>query len=243
MKNFFSRLFAGAGIGFMFGGPLGAILGAALAGSMSDINELFGGEARTDRDKVAFTSNLVVLLTLVAKADGTVSPEEARAIADFFKHELHFGEQQLTAVRKIMKETLRINPPAGKVAAEFARISTREERLALLRLVWMIAAADGRIDPSEERIIAEIAEGLGIDERYKRSVGAEFGHSGNGYYETLGLTSEASNEEIKAAYRKMAKQYHPDRVAHLGEDYTRLANEKFSQINQAYDAIRRQRGF
>jgi DnaJ like chaperone protein len=242
MAENLGRLLAGAGIGFLLGGPFGAILGAILAGGMGGSSSTFSTEA-PKKERFLFYSSLVSILTLVAKADDRVSPEEARTIADFFKYELHFGEQELSVVRRLMKETLRVNPPPEAIAADFARISSVEERLALMRLVWMVAASDGRIDPREEQVINRIAATLGIDAASQRGIAAEFHASGARNYEILGVTPEASKAEIKEAYKKMAKQYHPDRVAHLGEEYARLAHEKFSQINAAYDAIRKERGF
>ena len=242
MGDKWGKLLAGAGIGFLIGGPFGAILGAMLAGGLGESERTFGAEAPS-QERFLFYSSLVSLLTLVAKADDQVSPEEARTIADFFKHELNFGEQELDVVRRLMKETIKVNPPAEAVAADFARISSAEERLALLRLIWMVAAADGRIDPREENIINRIAFALRIDAASQRGIAAEFHRSGDRNYEILGVTPEAGNKEIKEAYKRMAKQYHPDRVAHLGDEYARMAHEKFAQINAAYDAVRKERGF
>ena len=242
MVDKLGKILAGAGIGFLLGGPIGAIIGAVITGGLTDTEQAFGARELSD-ERFIFYSSLVSLLTLVAKADERVSPEEARTIASFFKHELGFGERELEVVRRIMKETLRVNPPVESLAADFAAIATMEERLALLRLVWMVAAADGRIDPREERIISRIADALGIDASSRRSISAEFSKDGNRNYEILGVTPDASNSEIKEAYKRMAKQYHPDRVAHLGEEYARLATEKFAQINAAYDAVRKERGF
>ena len=240
MKGWLGRLLAGAGIGFLIGGPVGAIFGAVLAGGLPDSDQVFGD--RGGNERLLFYSNLVVLLTLVAKADERVAAEEARAIADFFKHELHFSEPELETVRRLMKETLRVNPSPEQVAAEFARVSRIEERLALLRLLWMVAAADGHIDPSEERTIARISAALGIDAANQRATAAGFRAGGNGHYETLGLDAEATDAEVKAAYRRLAKLHHPDRVAHLGAEQARLAGEKFRRINAAYDAICEERG-
>lgn len=240
MKNFFGRLFAGAGIGFLFGGPVGAILGAALAGGLSD--DLFGYNSSTDRDKVVFVSNLTVLLTLVAKADDSIAPEEARAIANFFKQQLHFGEEQLADIRRIMKETVRHNPDPRAVAAEFTKIATREERLALLRLIYMVAKADGPINHREERVIEIISAEFGIGRSNRNSISSEFGNGRPDPYTVLGIKPNATDAEVKRAYRAMAKQYHPDRVSHLGDEFTRLAHEKFAQINEAYEDIRNARG-
>jgi DnaJ like chaperone protein len=59
----------------------------------------------------------------------------------------------------------------------------------------------------------------------------------------LGISPDASNEQIRSAYRKLAAQYHPDKVANLGKEFTDVAEEKFKLINEAYGEIRSQRGF
>jgi DnaJ like chaperone protein len=236
------QILSGAGIGFLFGGPLGAILGAVMAGSLSEAEPALGaGKLRSQRS--VFYANLIILTTLVAKADGKVSRGEARALASFLSEELGFGDKDLEITRRLMKETIRLSPSPEKVARQFAGMATYEERLALLRLVWMIAAADEGIEPPEERIIAAIGQAMGVGAVDQRAVRIEFVAQADGHYIILGVRSDASDEEVKAAFRKMAKQYHPDRVAHLGEEYARLAGEKFAQVAAAYDAVRKERGF
>jgi DnaJ like chaperone protein len=63
------------------------------------------------------------------------------------------------------------------------------------------------------------------------------------YYEVLGINRDASDDEIKKAYRQMAVKFHPDKVAQMGEEYQKGAKEKFQQIQDSYDAIKKQRGF
>ena len=63
------------------------------------------------------------------------------------------------------------------------------------------------------------------------------------YYEVLGLKKEATDDEIKKAYREMAKKYHPDKVAYLGEDVRKSAEQKLQEVNEAYEKIKRKRGF
>ena len=62
-------------------------------------------------------------------------------------------------------------------------------------------------------------------------------------YSILGLQPNATNDEIKKAYRKMAVEYHPDKVSYLGEDIQNSAKEKFQKINEAYESLKKERGF
>ncbi|SLM30739.1 putative DnaJ4 [Desulfamplus magnetovallimortis] len=56
-------------------------------------------------------------------------------------------------------------------------------------------------------------------------------------YDVLGVSAGASRDEIVAAYRKAVKEYHPDRVAHLGKDLQELANQRFIEIREAYNKL------
>jgi len=79
-----------------------------------------------------------------------------------------------------------------------------------------------------------------------RTVGAMFGGNSapsNRAYEILGIERNTTEEEIKKAYRQMALKYHPDRVTHLGEDVRKAAEEKFKKIQEAYEAIKKEKGF
>jgi DnaJ like chaperone protein len=61
-------------------------------------------------------------------------------------------------------------------------------------------------------------------------------------YKVLEISSSATNEEIKKAYRKMAVRFHPDKVSHLGPEFQKSANEKFARVNEAYNKIKKERG-
>ena len=91
-------------------------------------------------------------------------------------------------------------------------------------------------------IIQNIASYLGISQKETDSIMSMFVASTDAAYKILEITSEASDDEVKKAYRNMAKKYHPDKVAYLGEDFKKAANEKFKKLNDAYEQIKKERG-
>jgi DnaJ like chaperone protein len=61
-------------------------------------------------------------------------------------------------------------------------------------------------------------------------------------YKVLEVSPDATDQEVRAAYRQLALKHHPDRVATLGEDVKKAAEEKFQQINNAKEKIYKARG-
>lgn len=240
--------FFGAGMGFMVGGPLGAILGGAI-GHMFDSSPApgTGGPPRPEpgatREGFLFLSNLVAILTLVAKADGKIQPEEVRTIRKFFETQMRYDSRDLDLIRTLMQETARVNPDLEQVCREFRRISRYEDLLILMRMIYMVALADRNVHPEERKTIDAAAAYLGIGEADHRAIRGEFLGDENRAFQILGLDSNASNDKIRKAYKEMAIKYHPDKVSHLGEEFQQLATEKFRKINDSYQEIRKQRGF
>ena len=115
-------------------------------------------------------------------------------------------------------------------------------RLQLLHFLFGIAKADGFVVESEIEEIRKIAGYLYINERDYSSIKAMFYDASENAYQILEITKEASNEEVKKAYRKMVKKYHPDKLQGLGEEHLKGANEKFQSIQSANDRIKNERG-
>jgi len=252
----------GGALGFFIaGGPLGAVVGALIGGALDDgpapqrHRQVGGGRQRprgfskADRSFL-FVLNLVGLMTVVARADGTLDNREVRAMRVFFEG-LGFRGEDLETIRQLMKEAVSTDLNLLAICGEYERISTYEERLLMLRALYLVAAADGVLHRSERSVIDRVVSHIGISEADHRSIRSEFERARprredrvprSESYAALGLTPSASDEEVKKAYRDMARRYHPDKVNHLGEEFVKLATEKFQDIHRAYDAIRKERG-
>jgi DnaJ like chaperone protein len=123
-------------------------------------------------------------------------------------------------------------------------VSSFEGRVLLLRLLFQIARADARgISGTEEALIRRITALLGLAEQIYYQVRAEFLRESGRAWKILGLGPEADVEQIKSAYRQLSLQNHPDKVANLGPEFVKVAEEKFKAIQEAYEEIRRERGF
>jgi DnaJ like chaperone protein len=106
-----------------------------------------------------------------------------------------------------------------------------------------IAKADGNVDESEMKVIQNIAQKLGVSQTDFESLKNMFYRDVNSDYKILGVTASATDDEVKKAYRKMAISHHPDKVASMGEEYQKGAQEKFMKIQEAYENIKKTRGF
>ena len=121
------------------------------------------------------------------------------------------------------------------------------QRLQLLNYLVIIAKVDGYVSPEEIKALKEVARHLGltakdVDSMLNMENGARTNSNIEDAYKVLGLSSTATDDEVKVAYRKMALMHHPDRVATLGEDIRKAAEKKFQDINDAKERIFKARG-
>lgn len=252
--------------GFALGGPLGAVLGG-LAGHAVDrirANEAdepeklgrrgtgFGGGFAQAQRQAAFATAVVVLAAKMAKADGRVSRDEVEA----FKRIFVIPEHEMKAVGEIFNKAKADARGFEPYAEQIASLFRDEPRVMeeLLGALFHIAMADGAFHPKEEEYLRRIALIFGFSETEFERLRAIYvdgagradagGPSEPDAYQVLEVDPKASDDEVKAAYRKLVRENHPDRLTAQGlpEEFIELANEKLAAINAAYDRIKRERG-
>jgi DnaJ like chaperone protein len=188
-----------------------------------------------------FATMLMALSASVMKADGKPLKAELDFIKAFFTRQ--FGQQFLNANLQTLKHLLETDHiPLDQICRDINLRTTEEVRIQLLHYLFGIAKADGHVADVEIRLLDNIARLLQIPKVDFESVKNMFYRDVNSDYHVLGIEPSATEEEIKKAYRQMAIRYHPDKVAQMGEEYQKGAKEKFQQVQDAYDNIKKSRG-
>ncbi|MFP4019666.1 MAG: TerB family tellurite resistance protein [Bacteroidales bacterium] len=234
----FTKWIAG-GLGWAFLGPIGGILGFVL-GSLVDESSTQGTKSGYSMTTTgSFSVSLLVLVAAVMKADNRVMRSELNYVKRFFIE--NFGEESAAEALKMLRDLIKQNIPINEVCQQIKQNMDYSSRLQLLHFLYGIANADGQIHESELRIINKIANGIGIGIKDRNSIQSMFIEDTDYAYKILEVEPSASDEEIKKAYRKMANKYHPDKVSHLGEDFQKVAHQKFRKVNEAYEKIKKER--
>lgn len=231
---------------FIFRLP-GAVIGF-LVGSFID-NTYGGNKGRSvfqdfSRQQVSpadFELNLLSLCSIVIKADGQVSQRELDYVRQYFVGT--YGKEKANAIFRTFNEVIKNREISAQKICSYLNQRTRYEvRLQLLHFLFGIAQADGAIRPAEIEKISEIARYLKVGTYDFESIKAMFVKAADNAYKILEIDKNASDAELKSAYRKMAKKYHPDKVVTKDEAIKRGAEEKFKEVQKAYEHIQAERG-
>ncbi len=244
MANFIKWL--GAGLGFTLGGPIGSILGYAVGNLIDGFTkgDVERARAYKNTSKTSqsgdFEISLLLLSSVVIKADGKVDQRELSYVRNHFIK--MYGEQRAHNAFKLFKGFIKNNKISTRqVCLQIRQNLTHASRLQLIHFLFGIAKSDGFVNEAEVNSIKTIAGYLFINQYDFESIKAMFYSSSESAYQILGIDKTASNEEIKLAYRKMVKKYHPDKLQHLGEEHVRGAEEKFRQVQKAYENLQKER--
>ena len=231
----------GGGLGWAFGGPIGAFLGFAI-GTVIDNStvQISKGNnlATTGND---FDASLIILTAAVMKADGKILKSELDFVKAFFVR--NFGIEATQERMLLLRDIIKKDIPVHDICFQIRDYMDYHSKLLLVQYLFGIAAADNEVSQVEIDLIETICKYLGIGESEYTSIKAMFVKDTKNYYKILEVSKTATDDEIKKSYRNLAMHYHPDKVTHLGEEYQTAAKEKFQILNEAYDSIKKERGF
>lgn len=238
----------GGAAGFAVGGPLGALLGAVAGHALDELRPTAapaeGTEKPDQTQTIAFTVGVIVLSAKMAKADGVVCRMEVNAFREVFR----VPPEELRNVGRLFdiakRDTAGFEIYAKQLATMFQdRKPVLEE---LLGGLFHIAVADGVIHDAELAYLRRVSEIFGFPpEEFEQVCRIHGGHAA-GYsdplddpFAVLGVAQDSDFATVKAAYRKLARENHPDRLMAEGmpQEFIDLAQEKMAAINAAFDRI------
>lgn len=227
--------FPGAILGFFIGSFMDQLGGNKGSGS------IFGSMGQRQVSPVDFELHLISLCSIVIKADGTVSQREMDYVQGYFVST--YGKEKANAIFRTFNEINKKQEiSVERICSTLIQRTRYEVRLQLVHFLFGIAQADGHISKAELDRIYDIARLLQLGRRDFESIQAMFMKSADNAYKILEIDKGASNDDVKKAYRSMAKKYHPDRVNTENEAIKKGAEEKFKEVQKAYEEIQRERG-
>jgi DnaJ like chaperone protein len=189
-----------------------------------------------------FEINLLALASLVIKADGKVTQNELDFVRRYFVSA--YGKNRANEVFKIFNQNVKNKGiSVSKISRLFNLALNYESRLQVIHFLFGIAKADGNISELEIKKLLEFSNLFKLSYADFLSIKAMFVQESDNAYKILEVDKTATNDEIKKSYRDLAKKHHPDKVQHLGDAYVKAAQDKFQQIQKAYQNIKNERGF
>jgi DnaJ like chaperone protein len=243
----------GGTIGFAIGGPVGAVAGAAFghmfdgehAGQIAignDNNRLSNGETAQMTFFVASFSMLAKLI----RSDGKVTEPEIQTVRQFMVEDLHLNPQSRLAAEHIFRAAMDSNDSFENFAMQFYENFYNQSQLLelMIDILFRVALADAALHEVEEKLIQSAANIFKFSNERYLQFRSRYAPESDKYYTILGCSNSDSDDKIKSQYRKLVRDYHPDTIASKGlpEEFTNFANDKFREIQEAYEMVKKDRG-
>ena len=243
-------------IGLLLGGPLGAIAGAAIGHFMVDkmveIPDLQYREIprpefeQVEQTQAAYFISLFSILGKMSKMDGLVTKDEITVVQNVINR-LPMAENEKQFARQVFNEAKDSPYTIEDFATQLYQIIHNQPSLVIsfFNLLFEIAAADGKLHPAEERALESIKNIFRFSDRQYDEVKAVYFGELDKHYKMLNCTPESSNEEIKSNYKKLVKDFHPDKIISKGlpEEFIEFAERRFREIQESYEKISAERNF
>ena len=188
-----------------------------------------------------FATALLILSGAVMKADGKILKSELDYVKNFFKQQ--FSPGLAASYIKKFKDILEKDFVLSQVCTTINSSMPIRQRSLLIQYLFGIAQADGHVSEVEAKVISKIASYFRITNAEFEQIRSLFYKDISNAYIILGIDENASDDEVKKAYRKMAVKHHPDKFNQLGEEQQNAAKIKFQKIQEAYEQLKKERGF
>jgi DnaJ like chaperone protein len=234
----------GAGLGFLRGGPFGAVVGGAA--------EYFLGQKFQKKlqknlpgihNKADFITSLVIVLTRVGIVNGPLTQSQVEIIYNFFIKNLGFGGADFKAIDPLIREVQNKKPDIDPFIKEYKKSCQNNYNLLLVALCYQISLVENGLGEGAENLLKQIVLLLGLSYDQHNKIRVKYSlEILKTPYHVLKIPSDASNDEVKKAYRSLISVCHPDRVAHEGEKAVEDAHLKFLEIQAAYQELEKVRG-
>ena len=221
----------GAAAGWFFAGPIGGIIGYYVG------KNVFASKVD---NKTAFEISLLILSSVVIKADGKVLKLELEYVKKFFTNT--FGTTKSNEYFRMFNNLNKqdYSSKLRQVCLQLNSHINHSSRLEIIHFLFGVSAADNEIHPNEVEQIKRIANYMNINSYDFESIQSMFfskGSNSEKWYTILGISKDATDTEVKKAYRKMAVKYHPDKLIGVSDDIKKLAEEKFLVVKESYEQI------
>lgn len=246
--GWFGKLTFGT-MGLLFGGPIGAIAGAAIGHHLvdkhHDLEERSLPIGRAEQSQAAYFVSMFSILGKLAKVDGQVTRSEIAVIEGFLGN-LNIPEREKQFAKQVFNEAKRSPYTIDDFAMQMYQINMHQPTILLsfMDLLFKLVAADGNLEPAEEAALTRIKEIFRISDQQFKNLRDVYFKDVDRYYKILNSDPEDSNEKIRANYKKLVKDFHPDTIISKGlpEEFIQFATKRFQEIQDAYEHVRKERG-
>jgi len=226
-------------LGFVVLGPIGALVGSVIGSNLSSRSKR---KRPNNFDKqVAFFAALFACLAKIAKADGRVDESEIKKIEEIISIKLNLNKEHRKFAINIFQKAKDDNVSFESYASNIYQIlsSSQNSLLVFYEILFELALADGILHPKEDELLKKIPRIFRFDKNVYKSLYEKYVDQNRNYYEVLGLSENSSFSEIKKAYLKKRKEFHPDTLIGRGlpEEFIGKAKEKFIEIQEAYEEL------
>ena len=228
----------GASLGWVVtGSPLGGLLGYVAGRTLEPTEKKeYSKTANTSE----FETNLIVLAAALIKAEGKATTDEITFVANFFKD--HFDATHIEEKNAILNHCLSRDYDTRKACDELRITCSPSTRSQIVHFLFDLAITDRALAQQEADLIFVFAGWLNINDIEYRKIKANYIKDRSDKYQILGISSRASFEEIKTAYRKLVLEYHPDKNTHLSTTEQAKIAEQFRLIQEAFEKAKEERG-